>query len=80
VRWINKVSGRGLNLFIILVILEAILPTAAFASETPSIRSDKDDYAPGELVTLTGSGWQPNESVHIEVNDDLDRPSALSSS
>src|SRR5215207_11649043 len=36
----------------------------------PTIQSDKDDYAPGELVTLTGSGWQPGESVNIVVNDD----------
>src|SRR5919202_1215599 len=36
----------------------------------PQIWSDKADYAPGELVTLTGSQWQPNESVHIYVNDD----------
>ena len=71
--WTNKLSGRGLNLFIILVILGAMLPTAAFASGTPSIESDKGDYAPAELVTLTGSGWQPTESVHINVNDDLGR-------
>ena len=36
----------------------------------PSITSDKEDYAPGERVTLTGSGWQPGETVHINVNDD----------
>ena len=36
----------------------------------PTIQSDKADYAPGELVTLTGSGWQPGESVNINVNDD----------
>ena len=36
----------------------------------PSITSDKADYAPGELVTLTGAGWQPGESVHINVDDD----------
>jgi hypothetical protein len=37
----------------------------------PTIQSDKADYAPGELVTLTGSGWQAGESVHINVNDDV---------
>jgi Bacterial Ig-like domain (group 3) len=37
----------------------------------PTIQSDKDDYAPGETVTLTGSNWQPGESVHITVNDDV---------
>ncbi len=44
-------------------------PTVA-PSGPPSIASDKADYAPGELVTLTGSGWQPGEEVHIYVNDD----------
>ena len=32
--------------------------------------SDKADYAPGELVTLSGAHWQPGETVHIRVNDD----------
>src|SRR5215213_2140426 len=36
---------------------------------SPTITSDKADYAPGELVTLTGGGWQPGESVNIKVND-----------
>jgi MBG domain (YGX type)/YDG domain/HYR domain len=36
----------------------------------PWIASDKDDYAPGERVHLTGGNWQPGESVHINVNDD----------
>jgi len=40
------------------------------AVSPPSIASDKADYAPGELVTLSGTGWQPAESVHIFVNDD----------
>jgi hypothetical protein len=38
-------------------------------SLSPTIQSDKADYAPGELVTLTGSNWQPGESVNINVND-----------
>jgi hypothetical protein len=36
----------------------------------PTIQSDLPDYAPGQLVTLTGGGWQPGESVNINVNDD----------
>ncbi len=35
-----------------------------------TIQSDKDDYAPGELVSLWGSNWTPGDSVHINVNDD----------
>src|SRR5918995_1156076 len=38
-------------------------------SLSPTIQSDKDDYPPGGAVTLTGSNWQPGESVHINVND-----------
>ena len=45
------------------------LTTDTGTSPSPTIQSDKADYAPGELVTLTGSGWQPGESVHIVVND-----------
>ena len=39
-------------------------------SGPPTIASDLEDYPPGGLVTLTGSGWQPGEVVHITVNDD----------
>src|SRR5215203_7262571 len=44
--------------------------TGGTTSLSPTIQSDKADYAPGELVTLTGSNWQPGESVNIVVNDD----------
>jgi hypothetical protein len=37
----------------------------------PTIASDKPDYYPGELVTLTGSNWQGDSQVQIFVNDDF---------
>src|SRR5215208_2050728 len=43
---------------------------SATTSSSPTIASDKADYAPGELVTLTGGNWQAGESVNIVVNDD----------
>jgi hypothetical protein len=43
-------------------------PSAPVAA--PRIKSDLEDYPPGGLVTLTGTNWQPGESVHIFVNDD----------
>jgi len=55
------------------------LTALAFASSSnaavespppPSVWSDKADYAPGELVTLSGADWAPGEAVHIRVNDD----------
>ena len=39
-------------------------------SGPPTIASDKLDYAPAELVTLSGTNWRPGEVVNIEVNDD----------
>jgi hypothetical protein len=40
---------------------------------SPAISSDKADYAPGDLVVLTGENWQPGESVQIDVEDDEGR-------
>ena len=61
-------------LFLIFATL-IIVPPVAIAQEvpatTPTITSDKADYIPGELVTLTGAGWASEESVHIVVNDTI---------
>jgi hypothetical protein len=35
-----------------------------------TIRSEEASDAPGKTVTLTGSNWQPGESVYINVKDD----------
>ena len=40
------------------------------APPAPTIQSDKEDYPPAGTVILTGSGWQPGETVNINVNDD----------
>jgi len=36
----------------------------------PTIASDQADYNPGQLVTLTGTGWSGDTTVNITVNDD----------
>ena len=51
-------------------LVAGLLAAGATADTAPSIASDKDDYAPGELVTLSGTGWESGEQVHINVNDD----------
>ena len=35
-----------------------------------TIKTDKDDYAPGELAVITGSGWQPGEEVTLLFQED----------
>jgi hypothetical protein len=34
----------------------------------PSIATDKNSYAPGELITIVGEGWTPGETVTIELD------------
>src|SRR5262245_48108424 len=36
-----------------------------------TITSDKADYPPGAMVTLTGAGWASGEQVHLVVNDTI---------
>jgi hypothetical protein len=38
-------------------------------SSSASITTDKNDYAPGQIVTITGSGFQPNERVNIYFHE-----------
>jgi hypothetical protein len=35
-----------------------------------TIKTDKNDYAPGELAVITGSGWQPDEEVTLLFQED----------
>ena len=37
-----------------------------------TVKTDKDDYLPGEVVTITGSGWQPGETVSLKISEDAD--------
>jgi hypothetical protein len=39
-----------------------------------TVKTDRDDYAPGSVVTITGSGWVPGETValHLEEQPDFD--------
>ena len=35
----------------------------------PTIKTDQSDYAPGTTVAITGSGWQPGETVSIYLHE-----------
>jgi putative Ig domain-containing protein/PKD domain-containing protein len=37
-----------------------------------TIATNQDDYVPGEFVHLVGSGWTPNETVHLFMTEDPD--------
>src|SRR5215218_9767402 len=73
----TKLRSKFTLFFIVCAALLAFAGTAmaltsdpsGTTSASPTITSDKADYAPGDLVTLTGGNWQPGESVNIKVND-----------
>src|SRR6266498_1577470 len=76
VGWIRS-HGRKATAFalfaLVLLTALAVASSSKAAVESPpppSVSSDKADYAPGELVTLSGANWSPGEAVHIRVNDD----------
>ncbi len=73
---------RGIDIagFSVVVLLAASVFVAAPAAAstlgdgtglTPTIESDKADYAPASTVTLTGAGWSSGEAVHVNVNDNV---------
>jgi hypothetical protein len=69
----GSIIKRASVLVVLALAFSGLAPVAAQianAAEGPSIASDKADYAPGEHVVLTGSGWQAGEPVNIDVNDD----------
>mgnify|MGYP003288563602 CR=1 FL=1 len=43
-----------------------------FSSGTGGVRTDKDDYLPGETVTILGTGWEPGETVVMALTEDPD--------
>ena len=43
---------------------------AVSGSEGAIIATDKDDYAPGERVTITGTAWAAGEPVHLTLVED----------
>ena len=50
-----------------------VAPTELYGFAT--LHTDKDDYAPGTFVTITGSGWQPGETVNMVLQRDrAERP------
>src|SRR5215470_10134110 len=40
------------------------------AATGPSVQTDRSDYYPGQIVTITGSGWQPGETVDLALQED----------
>jgi hypothetical protein len=57
---------------ILLFLFFSLFLTAGAFAQT--VTSDKDDYAPGEVATITGSSWTNDQTVHIEFKEEPDYP------
>ena len=70
--WIPGSIKRVLSGALPLLVLASMLAhaPAAQAAGGPTISSDKPDYFAGEVVTLTGAGWLPGETVVVVVSDE----------
>lgn len=61
-----------LGTLLLLLVGFAVFAGAAKADSgtyTPTVTTDKADYAPASLVTITGSGWPANELLQVYTND-----------
>ncbi len=63
-----RAIARMVSLALLVLATTAVAPvTGSFAA---TIETDKDDYAPGETVTIFGSGWQPFETVDLLLEEE----------
>ena len=51
---------------------------ASEAYRFATLWTDKDDYAPGTIVTVSGSGWEPGETVSLVFKDGSSAPRLFS--
>src|SRR5437867_7553558 len=65
-------SRRVARAVLVLGLLAAVAAPTSFGDESapqPTLSSDRATYAPGDAVTLSGSGWLPGSMVGIRVGD-----------
>jgi len=52
---------------VFLLVLILSVTSNLLQAQTVNISTDQDDYAPGEWVVITGSGWIPGDSVQLSI-------------
>jgi hypothetical protein len=48
-------------------VLAVVLTAGLALAQSPTLSTDKNDYHPGERVTITGSDWSPGETVRLLI-------------
>src|SRR5438309_9788828 len=53
--------------FLLLTLFATAFVSVTAFSQTATIATDQGDYPPGSTVIITGTGWQPGETVTLQV-------------
>src|SRR5919197_1538891 len=61
-------NGSALAPLVGLVV--GLLATVALPASAATVATDQPDYAPGQTVVITGSGWEPGEPVILVLHED----------
>src|SRR5206468_3907418 len=64
------ISGAAVGTEGFLVVAGGSSPATGEVYHFATIKTDKDDYAPGTPVVMTGSGWKPGETVTLSLVED----------
>src|SRR5262249_41743843 len=64
---VSRSGGAGSALAVDGLLLMAGSDSSADLYAFATVKTDKEDYAPGETVTITGSGWQAGETVTLTL-------------
>lgn len=67
-RWIEGGSDNKLRRGVAMVVAAAVLTSAAMAL-AEGVVTGKASYQPGEMVTITGEGWRPQEAVSLTLGN-----------
>src|SRR5437870_2850332 len=54
----------------LLGLIAGFLATLALPASAATVATDKADYAPGQTVVITGSGWEPGETVVLILHEE----------
>src|SRR6266446_10399371 len=66
-------SERGqsrLSKAVLGVASAALLAAFTAQAHAATVTTDQPDYHPGQTVTITGSGWEPGETVDMVLRED----------
>src|SRR5437773_8616792 len=54
----------------LVALIVGFLASLALRASAATVATDKADYAPGENVVITGSGWEPGETVVLILHEE----------